>query len=225
MRIRLPRHVPRAPFSRRLVRDDRGMAAVEFALILPLLLTIYLGGAELSQGLITTRKSTNVAVALSNLVAEQAAGATLTDTEIADVFAAATAIMSPYSTASLKMTVSSVVFYHPTGSTAFDAEPQWTITNNGGTPRPCQFLTSVANNSNPSPTTMPTGIYPAAGSAPATAIVADVSYTYTPALGGKLLAWSSKASSLTFRHTTYMRPRNQYLITYSGATGTVCAAY
>ena len=226
MTIRLPRHLPSAPFFRRLMRDDRGVAAVEFAIILPLMLTLYLGSAELSQGLITTRKSTNVASALSDLVAEQAAGATLTDSEIADVFAAATAIMSPYSTTSLKMTVSSVEFVTDAkAATGFDAKIRWTITNNGGTPRPCQIMTAVANNSNPSATTIPTGIYPASGSAQATAIIGDVTYTYTPAIGGSLLAWSSTASSLTFRHTTYMRPRNQYSITYSGSTGTVCAAY
>ena len=185
MTISLPRLLPSAALLRRLVRDHRGVAAVEFAIILPLMLTLYLGGVELSQGLITTRRSTNVAEALSNLVAEQpvCSANCLTDAGIADVFAAATAIMSPYSTASLKMTVSSVVFYNPAGSTAFNAEPQWTITNNGGTPRPCQILTSIANNSNPSPTTIPAGIYPAVGSATATAIVADVTYTYTPALG------------------------------------------
>ena len=75
MTICLPRHLPSRAFFGRLTRDDRGVAAVEFALILPLMLTLYLGCAELSQGLIATRKSTNVAIALSDLVAEQAAGA------------------------------------------------------------------------------------------------------------------------------------------------------
>ena len=226
MTISLPRHWPSARFLGRLIRDRHGVAAVEFAIILPLMLTLYLGGAELTQGLITTRKSTNVASALSDLVAEQAAGATLTDSEIADVFAAATAIMSPYSTTSLKMTVSSVEFVTDSNAaTGFDAKIRWTITNNGGTPRPCQIMTGVANNSNPSPTTMPAGIYPASGSAQATAIISDTTYIYTPAIGGSLLAWSSTAASLTFTHTTYMRPRNQYSITYSGSTGTVCASY
>ena len=135
--------------------------------------------------------------------------------------------MSPYPTSSLKMTISSVEFVTDSqrDRPGFDAKIHWTITNNGGTPRPCQILTAVANNSTPSPTTMPTGIYPASGSAEATSIVADVTYTYTPAFGGALLAWSSTAGSLTFAHTNYMRPRNQYAITYSGSTGTVCPAY
>ena len=226
MTIGLSRHLPNLPVFKRLAHDARGVAAVEFAIILPLMLTLYLGCAELTQGLVSTRKSTNVASALSDLVAAQAAGANLTDSQIADVFAAATAIMSPYSTTSLKMSVSSVEFVTHSGtSTGFDAKIRWTIISNGGTPRPCQILTPVANNSPPSPTTIPTGIYPASGSAQATAIIADAAYTYTPAFGSSLLAWSSTASGLTFKHTTYMRPRNQYAITYSGTTGTICAAY
>lgn len=222
----LRRHLPSAPFIRHLARDTRGVAAVEFAIILPLMLTLYFGTAELSQGLISTRRSTNVASALADLVAEQAAGANLTDSEMTDVFAAATTIMAPYPTTSLKMTVSSVEFVTDAAkTTGFDAKIRWTITSNGGTARPCQIMTAVANNSNPSPTTIPTGIYPASGSAQATAIIGDVTYTYTPAIGGTFLAWSSTATSLTFSHTAYMRPRNQYAITYSGSTGTLCASY
>jgi Flp pilus assembly protein TadG len=218
----MPHKLPGARFFRRIMGDEHGVAAVEFAIILPLMLTLYLGCAELNQGLTATRKSTNVASALSDLVGVQSAGAPLTDSQIADVFAAATAIMSPYSTTSLKMTVSSVEFVTHSGTaTGFDAKIRWTITSNGGTPRPCQILTAVANNSAPSSTTVPTGIYPVSGSAQATAIISDATYTFTPAFGGSLLPWSS----LTFSHTTYERPRNQYSITYSGTTGKICAAY
>ena len=55
-------------------------------------------------------------------------------------------------------------------------------------------------------------------------IVADVTYTYTPAFGGKLLAWEQHGGSLTFSHTTYMRPRNRFCIYYGGSSGTVCTA-
>lgn len=226
MTIRLPPHLSSARCFSRLMHDNRGVAAVEFAIILPLMLTMYLGTAELSQGLISSRKSTTVSSSLSDLVAEQSAGANLTDTQIADIFAAATAIMSPYSTSSLKMTVSSVEFVtNAKTATGFDAKIRWSITNNGGIKRPCQIMTGVANNSTPSSTTIPTGIYPASGSVQATAIIGDASYTFDPAFGGSVLAWSSTASSLTFEHTTYMRPRNQYAITYAGSTGTLCASY
>jgi Flp pilus assembly protein TadG len=221
----LLRPLPSAAAAGRLLRDARGVAAVEFAIILPLMLTMYLGCAQLTQGLEATRKSTTVASALSDLVAEQSTGATLTDSEMTDVFAAATAIMSPYPTSTLKMTVSSVEFVTDAkASTGFDAKIRWSITS-GGSLRPCQIMTPDSNNSNPGPTVIPTGIYPVSGSAQATAIIADASYIYTPTFGSSFLAWSSTATNMTFRHTTYMRPRNQYSITYSGSLGTVCPSY
>jgi Flp pilus assembly protein TadG len=216
--------LPKAPALRCFVRDICGVAAVEFAILLPLMLTFYLGGAEIGQGLIANSKVTSVAEAISNLMAQQTSGTAATDSRLTNIFATATAIMSPYPTAPLKMTLSSVAFIIDSSkSTGFDAKTAWTITNNGGTPRPCQILTPTANGASPTPTTLPTGIYPVAGStATTTVIIGDVTYTYTPAFGTTLLAWSSSAPSITFRQTTYMRPRNEATVAYSGSVGTIC---
>ena len=43
---------------RRLASDQRGVSAVEFAMLLPLMLTLYLGGVEVSQGISIDRKVT-----------------------------------------------------------------------------------------------------------------------------------------------------------------------
>ena len=209
--------------DRRFAHESSGLAAVEFALILPLMITMYLGCAELSQGLEVTRKATIVASSLADLISEQSSGVTLTNTVATDAFAAASAIISPYPTSTLKMTLSSVEFVtNAHSSTGFDAKVRWTTAYNGGTPRPCQIMTPVANSATPTPTTIPTGIYPSSGSAAATAIVADATYIYTPTFGGSVLAWSSSATSITFNHSAYMRPRNEYSVAYSG---TNCAAY
>ena len=40
---------------RRLLRDKRGISAVEFAMLLPLMVTLYLGGVEVSQAVERTR--------------------------------------------------------------------------------------------------------------------------------------------------------------------------
>ena len=45
MQLRLPRVL------RRFARDRKGVSAVEFALLLPLMMTFYIGGAEVSQPL------------------------------------------------------------------------------------------------------------------------------------------------------------------------------
>jgi Flp pilus assembly protein TadG len=41
-----------------LARDTRGVSAVEFALLLPLMIALYLGAVELSQGIAADRKVT-----------------------------------------------------------------------------------------------------------------------------------------------------------------------
>ena len=39
----------------RLLRDKRGISAVEFAMLLPLMVTLYLGGVEVSQAVAIDR--------------------------------------------------------------------------------------------------------------------------------------------------------------------------
>ena len=53
--------------------DRRGVSAVEFALLLPLMLTLYLGGVELSQGISIDRKVTLTARTPDDLLAAFAA--------------------------------------------------------------------------------------------------------------------------------------------------------
>ena len=43
---------------RGLASDERGVSAVEFAMLLPLMLTLYLGAVEVSQGVGADRKAT-----------------------------------------------------------------------------------------------------------------------------------------------------------------------
>ena len=51
-----------------LLRDKRGVSAVEFAMLLPLMVTLYLGGVEVSQGIAIDRKVTLTARTLGDLV-------------------------------------------------------------------------------------------------------------------------------------------------------------
>ncbi len=88
-----------------IVVDTRGAAAVEFALIAPAILSIFLGTAELSQGVAVDRKVTITARSLSDLVAQST---TISDADMTNIFNAATAIMTPYSSSPLKARVSAV---------------------------------------------------------------------------------------------------------------------
>ena len=55
---------------RRFARDKRGVSAVEFAMLLPLMITLYLGGVEVSQAIAIDRKVTLIARTLADLVAQ-----------------------------------------------------------------------------------------------------------------------------------------------------------
>ena len=56
-------------FLRRFGRDRRGASAIEFALIAPLMLGLYIGCVEISDGVAADRKVTLTAGALANLTA------------------------------------------------------------------------------------------------------------------------------------------------------------
>lgn len=209
--------------QRRLGGDDRGIAAVEFALILPLMLMIFLGLVELSRGMRTAQKLDLVTHTLSDLTAQQLTGGTenkdqagLNGTDFAAIFSAASTIMAPQSTTNLKMTISEVEITQtpapPTPPTSWTAKTRWSITYNGGTLRDNPLL--PAEDAAPvSATTMPTsytaevsGVKPTTGSI----IVADVVYNYSPGVNFEFFKWSSPPT-WTMSRTSYAPVRNTYV--------------
>ena len=73
-------------------RDKRGVSAVEFAMLLPLMLTLYLGTVEISQGVSIERKVTLTARTVTDLVAQVAS---IDTAGVNAALGAATAVMAP----------------------------------------------------------------------------------------------------------------------------------
>jgi Flp pilus assembly protein TadG len=136
---------------RRLGRDEKGIAAVEFALILPLMVTLYVGSIQVTQGVLASRKMAMLSRTLSDIVAQQPTATTtpcssagLCDSAMSLIFDAATAVMSPFdtgylqstatanSTTTLTMTVTSVEFTEYTAApTDATLKPYIYIPNTG----------------------------------------------------------------------------------------------
>ena len=162
---------------RRLIDDERGMSAVEFALLLPLMMTLYLGAVEVSQGIAADRKVTLTARTIGDLVSQVAS---IGNSDIANVFNASSAVMAPFPVVSLKVTVTSVKI-----DSAGKATVDWSDTLNG-TARP-----------KGSAVTLPTALNVANTSL----IWSEVQYTYKPVIGYVV------SGTLTLKDQIFMRPR------------------
>ena len=162
---------------RRLLRDKRGVSAVEFAMLLPLMVTLYLGCVETSTGIAIDRKVTLVARSLGDLVAQSTS---ITNDEMTAILSASAAVVQPYQDSNLKITVSSVVI-----DAAGVAKIAWSDTKNG-TARAVD--TTV---------TLPAALNTASSSL----IWAEAQYGYTPTIGYMI------TGTMYLTDRIYMRPR------------------
>ena len=88
--------------ARDLSGDTRGIAAVEFAMVVPLMLVLFFGTVEFSSGVAVDRKVTLMARTLSDLTSQNVS---VTDAQLTNIFNACTGIMTPYSATPLKSTI------------------------------------------------------------------------------------------------------------------------
>lgn len=83
-----------------LFRNQKGIAAVEFALIVPVLMLSYLGATDVTQGLAIDRKLGQVASTVSDLVAQEDS---VTSDQVHAFFQSGIAIMRPFDFESTKL--------------------------------------------------------------------------------------------------------------------------
>jgi Flp pilus assembly protein TadG len=146
---------------RRFAREDRGMAAVEFALILPILVALWIGGVEMTQALSIDRRLNNLASAVGDLSARSKQ---LTYSDVDNIFDIAPGAMFPYSDTGLQMRVTAVDI-----SGAGAATVAWSR---------AEGTSAYADDQNMN------ALVPATLRVPdSQVIMAEVYYTYTPAVG------------------------------------------
>jgi Flp pilus assembly protein TadG len=86
-------------------RDRHGTSAVEFALLLPVMLTLYVAGIEISNAIAIDRKVTITARTVTDLVTRSS---TISTGNMSDILAASAAVISPYVPNNLTVTVSEI---------------------------------------------------------------------------------------------------------------------
>ena len=175
---------------RRFLKDKRGISAVEFAMLLPLMVTLYLGGVEVSQGVAVDRKVTLIARTLGDLVAQ---ATNVTNSEMSNILAASAAVVAPFEDSKLKITVSSVKI-----DAQSVAKIAWSDTK-GGTARAVGSTITL----------------PAALVTPSSTLIwAEAEYAYTPTIGYII------TGTKNLKDQIYMRPRLSDCVTRDGVVTT-----
>jgi len=176
--------------------DERGVAAVEFALLLPVMLTMYLGSVEVSQGLSADRKVVLLARTLGDLTTQKSAVSTSTmDT----VSAAGSVVLSPLKVNAALMRVTSVAISAPSSGTVNDATVCWTYVKGTWSP-------AFAVGQRLDVTTVPTTLRTDIGSS---VVLAEVQYPYKPVIGYVI------TGQLQLKERIFMRPRVSSYVTNS----------
>jgi len=182
---------------RRFARETRGAAAVEFALVTPLMLSLYFGMVELSTGVAMDRKVTMVSHTLSDLIGQATA---VDDTDISNVFNAASSIMTPYLVTPLTAKITAVSIDN-TGNATVVCSRSWT---SGGSVTSGRTINTVVTSS------IPAGLI-----VNNTELIwAEVSYVYTPTVGYVV------KTAITLSDQFYARPRQSATVDFSKATCT-----
>ncbi len=173
-------HMPLRSLSRQIARfgqDQQGTSAVELAMILPILLTFYLGVVEVSQGIGIDRKVTLTTRTAADLVSQVTS---INNADMNNLLAASIAVIAPYDPAPLKVTVSLVTI-----DSSGNAKVTWSDTLNGSKRA---VGSSVA---------LPTAL-----KVPNSSLVwSEVSYAYKPTIGYVI------SGILNLSDQIYMRPR------------------
>jgi Flp pilus assembly protein TadG len=177
---------------RRFRDEEDGVSAVEFAMLLPLLITLYLGSIEVTQAVSADRKMTLVAGTVGDLVAQVSC---VSAGDIAAVSNAGKAVLYPFDSTNLTAVVTSVTFdANLTGKVA------WSQALAGSTPR-------VAG-------TNVTDLIPAALRVANDSVIwAEASYKYVP-LVGRVIA----PAGITLSEKIFLKPRLGKAVSYSASS-------
>jgi Flp pilus assembly protein TadG len=151
---------------RGLVRHDGGTAAVEFALILPILVVLWFGGVEVTQALSVDRHLNNLASAIGDLSARSKE---MKFSTVDQIFDLAPGAMYPYSSSGLQMRV-----------TALDIDADNNLTMAWSRSEGVGITPYTADDNDNLSAIVPDALKQFSDSQ---IIMAEVYYTYTPAVG------------------------------------------
>ena len=183
---------------RRFVENTAGVAAIEFAYMVPLLLLATFGTLEVARGVLMHKRYQRAGAMVGDLVAREKALGTDQATAVAElngIMASAQHVMKPFSTATLKVGVMSI---RAKSNDATNTKIEWSYAYQGQSV-PAQCATKA----------MPASGMITQGNA---AIVVETQYTYTPLLANLIPGFTN---AITWTDAITHSPRNS-CVNYAG---------
>jgi len=174
--------------------SNRGLAAVEFAFVLPIILSMFLALVELSQALGVRADVINMASTGGDLIAQKA---TATGADLDGAFSALNAMLFPHATDEAVVTITSVI----DGGLGKSPVVAWSCSMGGKNP-----ATPMTKGSAPSPA-IPAGLIVAGNGG--SVIWSRVAYRYNSFLSYFLAPWTNWTNDF------YLKPRRVLQIPYS----------
>lgn len=182
----MKRRPPSPPlgFMARLRRDRRGVAAIEFAFIAPVMIVMYFGVAEICTVLMAQRRTAHADSAIGDLAAQTDK---IYDSDMSDIFSVASTVLSPYDTSGLQLRLTSV-----TTDAANVPKVDWSAVKSSGQPD----LPALACKATVS--TLPANVVTSAGD---NVLMAEAVYNYSSPIGYAI------QKSFKFQPKYYTKPR------------------
>ncbi len=189
-----------------MLGDRSGIAAIEFAVIVPVMLVMFFSTFEISSAVAVDRKLSLVARTLSDVTSQslpsptpQSPSATVADIDLQNTFTASISILAPYSPTPTKATLSEI--YIDSNQVA---KIQWSKAATVASGAPATLVASSHNVGD-------IVVVPTALQVKKTyVILSEVSYLYTPAVG-----YVMGNAGVTLNDQAYTRPRQVVCVIYN----------
>jgi len=180
-------------FVRKIARlrdDAAGVSAVEFAILLPIMILLFVGGTQWTEAIMIKRKVQLVSRTIGDLVAQDTS---VSNAEMTSIFSAAAAVIQPFSSNPMQVIVSRVDI-----DANGNAKIGWSDSSPTGAAR-------AVNTSVTLPWTAAT-IKNTMNMASTVLVWSETTYTYTPPVAFTLFS-SSNTGAISLTDQTFFRQR------------------
>jgi Flp pilus assembly protein TadG len=178
-------------YCRRFFGATSGVAAIEFAAILPVMSIIFLASFDGGRAIAAYMKVRSATYALASITNQYA---TIASSDMLSILGATSVVMAPYNSSTPVVTVSQIEI-----TSASAATVEWSASQGGTARTVVPSLPSALTTSSTYPVYL---------------IFAEVSYTYTPLFG------FFGSGGLTFKDNLYVTPRSVSCVVYTPKSST-----